>query len=245
MRNTMRNIMTKLSININQAAALQGRYHGETPALTQIAIDCEAYGVDGISVRPGAEGSPVCPKAVFDLRAVVHTEFNVEGYPSPEFIDLVLKLRPHQVTLVPEADEPEDERGWDAQTPLEQLSEVLDEFNTAGIRTSVRVLPDTASVEFAAKAGADRVELCTTAYAARYADSPQEAVAPFVEAAQAARRLGLGLNAGHHLNLSNLHYFYTNIPWLDEVSVGHALASDTVYLGLERTIHEYKNCLHQ
>ena len=181
---------------------------------------------------------------MYDLRPLLRTEFNIEGYPSPEFIDLVLKVKPHQVTLVP--DDPSQitsNSGWDTKVNFDFLPEVLDEFNGAGIRTSVFVAPDAEMIEYAAKAGADRVELYTEPYATAYPKDPAAAVAPFVEAAKAARRLGIGLNAGHDLSLLNLNYFYKNIPWLDEVSIGHALISDALYLGLERTIQEYKNCL--
>ena len=156
----------------------------------------------------------------------------------------MLKVKPHQVTLVP--DDPSQitsNSGWDTKVNFDFLTEVLDEFNGAGIRTSVFVAPDAEMIEYAAKAGADRVELYTEPYATAYPKDPAAAVAPFVEAAKAARRLGIGLNAGHDLSLLNLNYFYKNIPWLDEVSIGHALISDALYLGLERTIQEYKNCL--
>ena len=163
---------------------------------------------------------------------------------APEFIDLVLKVKPHQVTLVP--DDPSQitsNSGWDTKANLEFLTEVLDQFNSAGIRTSVFVAADPEMVEYAAKAGADRVELYTEPYATNYPKNPEAAIAPFIEAAKTARKLGIGLNAGHDLSLVNLNYFYKNIPWVDEVSIGHALISDALYLGLERTIQEYKNCL--
>ena len=170
--------------------------------------------------------------------------FNIEGYPSPEFIDLVLKVKPHQVTLVPDSPtQITSNSGWDTKTNIDFLTDVLDQFNTAGIRTSVFVSTDTEMIEYAAKAGADRVELYTEPYATAFPKDPEVAIAPFVEAARVARKLGLGLNAGHDLSLLNLNFFYKNIPWLDEVSIGHALISDALYLGLERTIQEYKNCL--
>ena len=174
----------------------------------------------------------------------MRTEFNIEGYLAPEFIDLVLKVKPHQVTLVPDSPtQLTSNSGWDTKANLEFLPEVLEAFNTAGIRTSVFVSTDAEMIEYAAKAGADRVELYTEPYATAFPKNPEAAVAPFVEAARTARSLGLGLNAGHDLSLENLNYFYKNIPWLDEVSIGHALISDALYLGLERTIQEYKNCL--
>ena len=175
------------------------------------------------------------------MRPLLRTEFNIEGYPSPDFIDLVLKVKPHQVTLVPDApSQITSNSGWDTKANLEFLTEVLDLFNSAGIRTSVFVAADPEMVEYAAKAGADRVELYTEPYATDYPKNPEAAIAPFIEAAKTARRLGIGLNAGHDLSLVNLNYFYKNIPWVDEVSIGHALISDALYLGLERTVQEYK-----
>ena len=227
--------MTKLSVNINKVATLRNARGGNVPNVVKVALDCESFGADGITVHPRPDERHIRRSDVYDLRPLLRTEFNIEGYPSPEFIDLVLKVKPHQVTLVP--DDPSQitsNSGWDTKVNFDFLTEVLDEFNGAGIRTSVFVAPDAEMIEYAAKAGADRVELYT---------DPAAAVAPFVEAAKAARRLGIGLNAGHDLSLLNLNYFYKNIPWLDEVSIGHALISDALYLGLERTIQEYKNCL--
>jgi pyridoxine 5-phosphate synthase len=181
---------------------------------------------------------------VFALRPVLTTEFNMEGYPSPEFIDLVLKAKPHQVTLVPDApDQITSNSGWDTKTHLSFLSELVDTFSGAGIRTSIFVGTELEMIEYAAKAGADRVELYTEPYAALYPKNPEAAIAPFVEAAKVVRKLGMGLNAGHDLSLVNLKYMHDNIPWLDEVSIGHALISDALYLGLKKTIEEYKNCL--
>ena len=228
--------MTKLSVNINKVATLRNARGGDVPNVVKVALDCETFGADGITVHPRPDERHIRRKDVYDLRPVLHTEFNIEGYPSPEFIDLVLKVKPHQVTLVPDSpDQLTSNAGF--------LSEVLDAFNNAGIRTSVFVSTDLEMIEFAAKAGTDRVELYTEPYASAYGKDKEAAVAPFVEAAKTARSLGLGLNAGHDLNLHNLNYFYQNIPWLDEVSIGHALICDALYLGLERTIQEYKNCL--
>ena len=223
MRQILRKTMTKLSVNINKVATLRNARGGDTPNVVKVALDCEAFGADGITVHPRPDERHIRRADVYDLRPLLRTEFNIEGYPSPEFIDLVLKVKPHQVTLVP--DDPSQitsNSGWDTKANLEFLSEVLDQFNSAGIRTSVFVAADPEMVEYAAKAGADRVELYT---------------------AKTARKLGIGLNAGHDLSLVNLNYFYKNIPWVDEVSIGHALISDALYLGLERTIQEYKNCL--
>lgn len=236
--------MTKLSVNINKVATLRNARGGNVPNVVQVALDCERFGADGITVHPRPDERHIRRKDVYDLRPLLRTEFNIEGYPSPEFIDLVLKVKPHQVTLVPDSPtQLTSNAGWDTKANLGFLSEVLEEFNNVGIRTSVFVSTDVEMIEYAAKAGADRVELYTEPYATAYPQGREAAVEPFVKAAKAARSLGLGLNAGHDLSLVNLNYFYQNIPWLDEVSIGHALISDALYMGLERTIREYKNCL--
>lgn len=236
--------MTKLSVNINKVATLRNARGGNVPNVLKVALDCESFGADGITVHPRPDERHIRKSDVFDLRPLLRTEFNIEGYPSPEFIDLVLKVKPHQVTLVPDSPtQLTSNAGWDTKANLEFLSEVLESFNGAGIRTSVFVSTDAEMIEYAAKAGADRVELYTEPYATVFPMDKEAAVAPFVEAAKTARSLGLGLNAGHDLSLENLNYFYQNIPWLDEVSIGHALISDALYLGLQRTVQEYKNCL--
>lgn len=236
--------MTKLSVNINKVATLRNARGGNVPNVVKVALDCEAFGADGITVHPRPDERHIRKSDVYDLRPLLRTEFNIEGYPSPEFVDLVLKVKPHQVTLVPDSPtQLTSNAGWDTKTHLNFLSEVLDRFNNAGIRTSVFVSTDLQMIEYAAKAGADRVELYTEPYATAYARDREAAVAPFVEAAKMARKLGLGLNAGHDLNLENLNFLYKNIPWLDEVSIGHALICDALYLGLQRTIEEYKKCL--
>ena len=219
---------------------------GNVPDVVKVAQDCESFGADGITVHPRPDERHIRRKDVYDLRPLLRTEFNIEGYPAPEFIDLVLKVKPHQVTLVPDSPtQLTSNAGWDTKKNLDFLSEVLDEFKKAGIRTSVFVSTDIEMIEYAAKAGTDRVELYTEPYASGYTKNPEAAVAPFVAAAKVVRNLGLGLNAGHDLSLVNLNYFYKNIPWLDEVSIGHALICDALYLGLQRTIQEYKNCLRQ
>lgn len=236
--------MTKLSVNINKVATLRNARGGDVPNVVKVALDCESFGADGITVHPRPDERHIRRQDVYDLRPLLRTEFNIEGYPSPEFIDLVLKVKPHQVTLVPDApSQLTSNAGWDTKANQEFLEEVLEAFNQAGIRTSVFVAADPEMVEYAAKAGADRVELYTEPYASGYIQNREAAVAPFVAAAQTARQLGIGLNAGHDLSLVNLNYFHQNIPWLDEVSIGHALISDALYLGLERTIQEYKNAL--
>ncbi len=236
--------MTRLSVNINKVATLRNARGGNVPNVVKVALDCENFGAEGITVHPRPDERHIRRSDVYDLRPLLRTEFNIEGYPAPEFIDLVLKVKPHQVTLVPDSPtQLTSNAGWDTKANQSFLSEVLDTFNGAGIRTSVFVSTDPEMIEYAAKAGADRVELYTEPYASAYPKDREAAVAPFVEAAKVARSLGLGLNAGHDLSLVNLNYFYKNIPWLDEVSIGHALICDALYLGLERTIQEYKNCL--
>lgn len=207
-------------------------------------MDCEAFGAEGITVHPRPDERHIRRSDVYALRPLLRTEFNIEGYPSDDFIDLVLKVKPHQVTLVPDApDQITSNSGWDTKANLDFLSDLMDRFGEAGIRTSIFVGTDIEMIEYAARAGADRVELYTEPYASGYRKNREEAVAPFVEAAMAVRRLGMGLNAGHDLSLENLEYFHKNIPWLDEVSIGHALVCDALYLGLKKTIEEYKNCL--
>lgn len=236
--------MTKLSVNINKIATLRNARGGNNPDVEKVALDCEAFGADGITVHPRPDERHIRYSDVYALRPLLRTEFNIEGYPSADFIDLVLKVKPHQVTLVPDApDQITSNCGWNTKANLEFLSELMDRFGEAGIRTSIFVGTDIEMIEYAARAGADRVELYTEPYASGYKKNPDEAIAPFVEAAKAVRKLGMGLNAGHDLSLENLGFFHRNIPWLDEVSIGHALICDALYLGLKKTIEEYKNCL--
>ena len=236
--------MTKLSVNINKVATIRNARGGNNPDVEKVAVDCETFGADGITVHPRPDERHIRYKDVYSLRPLLKTEFNIEGYPSDEFIDLVMKVKPHQVTLVPDApDQITSNSGWDTKTNLGFLSDLMDRFGEAGIRTSIFVDADVEMIEYAARAGADRVELYTEPYAAGYKKNPDEAIAPFVEAALAVRKMGMGLNAGHDLSLENLEFFHRNIPWLDEVSIGHALICDALYLGLKKTIEEYKNCL--
>jgi pyridoxine 5-phosphate synthase len=237
-------IMTKLSVNINKVATLRNARGGNTPDVVRVALDCESFGADGITVHPRPDERHIRQADVYELRPLLETEFNIEGNPAPAFIDLVLKVKPHQVTLVPDSPtQLTSNAGWDTKANLGFLTDVLDEFKKAGIRTSVFVDPDAEMIEYAAKAGADRVELYTEPYASGYSKDREAAIAPFIAAAEITRKLGMGLNAGHDLSLVNLNYLYQNIPWLDEVSIGHALISDALYLGLEKTIQEYKKCL--
>lgn len=236
--------MTKLSVNINKVATLRNARGGNNPDVENVALDCEQFGAEGITVHPRPDERHIRYADVYALRPVLKTEFNIEGYPSKEFIDLVLRVKPTQVTLVPDApDQITSNCGWDTKTHQAFLTELMDTFGEAGIRTSIFVGTDLELIEYAAKTGADRVELYTEPYASLYSKNPEAAVAPFVEAAERVHKLGMGLNAGHDLSLVNLKYFHDNIPWLDEVSIGHALICDALYLGLKKTIEEYKNCL--
>jgi pyridoxine 5-phosphate synthase len=236
--------MTRLSVNINKIATLRNARGGDNPNVLKVALDCERFGADGITVHPRPDERHIRRSDVFELRPQLSTEFNIEGYPAPEFINLVLTVKPHQVTLVPDSPvQLTSNTGWDTKTNFDFLRDVLDQFNSANIRTSVFVNADTEMIEYAAKAGADRVELYTGPYATNYPKDRDKAIEPFLEAAQAAHKCGLGLNAGHDLSLVNLTFFHQVIPWVDEVSIGHALICDALYLGLEETIKEYKNCL--
>lgn len=236
--------MTKLSVNINKVATLRNARGGNNPDVEKVALDCDLFGAEGITVHPRPDERHIRYADVYALRPVLKTEFNIEGYPSKEFIDLVLRVKPTQVTLVPDApDQITSNCGWDTKTHQAFLTELMDTFGEAGIRTSIFVGTDLELIEYAAKTGADRVELYTEPYASLYPKNPEAAVAPFIEAAERVHKLGMGLNAGHDLSLVNLKYFHDNIPWLDEVSIGHALICDALYLGLKKTIEEYKNCL--
>lgn len=235
---------TNLSVNINKVATLRNARGENVPDVSRVAVDCEAFGADGITVHPRPDERHIRREDVFNLRPLVKTEFNIEGYPSPEFMDLVLKIKPEQVTLVPDA--PGDltsSAGWDVGAHLEFLTGIIDSLREAGIRSSVFVDTDPENIRLAAKAGADRVELYTKPYADLFDKDPEAAVKPYVEASRAARKAGLGVNAGHDLNLANLRYFKESVPFLNEVSIGHALISDALYLGLPETIRRYKAAL--
>ena len=238
--------MTKLSVNINKIATLRNARGGNVPDVVKVAIDCEKFGAEGITVHPRPDERHIRFKDVNDLKAKISTEFNIEGYPSAKFVDLVKTIRPTQVTLVP--DKPDaitSSEGWDTIENQQQLSDLVDEFRAVGVRTSIFTGTDPKIIEFAARTGTDRIELYTEPYADTYPKNKDAAIVPFVEAARLAKKLGLGVNAGHDLSLENLHFLYRNIPWLDEVSIGHALISDALYFGLEKTIKAYKNCLKE
>lgn len=236
--------MTKLSLNINKVATLRNARGGNNPDVLKVALDCESFGAQGITVHPRPDERHIRRSDVFALKPVLRTEFNIEGYPDERFRELVLAVRPAQVTLVPDApDQLTSNHGWDTEAHAAFLKTVVAEMKTAGIRTSIFVSADAAMVEGAAACGADRVELYTEPYAAGYATDREAAVSPFVEAANVAKQLGLGLNAGHDLSLENLTYLHERIPWMDEVSIGHALICDALYLGLKETIRRYLACL--
>lgn len=232
--------MTKLSVNINKIATLRNARGGNLPDVLKAAIDCERFGAQGITVHPRPDERHIRYQDARDLKSLVKTEFNIEGNPEQQFIDLVLQIRPHQVTLVPDArDAITSNQGWDTIKYRNHLTDIVSTFHQHGIRTSVFVDPDPRMAEAAALTGTDRVELYTEAYAAVYHHNRVIAIAPFIDAAEAATKSGLGLNAGHDLNLDNLRYFVQSIPGILEVSIGHALIADALYYGLETTIQLY------
>jgi pyridoxine 5'-phosphate synthase len=236
--------MTQLSVNVNKIATLRNARGGDVPNLLQVALDCERFGAQGITVHPRPDERHIRYQDVRELKKVLTTEFNIEGNPIPSFMALVEEVRPHQVTLVPDApDALTSSAGWDVARHRDFLSEILEQLHTWGIRTSIFVGTDLKNLDAAAALGTDRVELYTEPYASGYSADHARAVAPFVQAAEHARTLGLELNAGHDLSLENLHFFSEAIPFLSEVSIGHALISDALYLGLEETIRRYRACL--
>ena len=236
--------MTKLSVNINKVATIRNARGGNNPDILQIARDCESFGAEGITVHPRPDERHIRYNDVIALKPILTTEFNIEGYPQKSFIDLVKSVRPTQVTLVPDApDQITSNSGWDTKANFEFLSDIVSDFTELGIRTSIFIGTDPEMIEYAAKTGTDRIELYTEPYASAYVKDPEAAVAPFVEAAKIARKNGLGVNAGHDLSLVNLAFIHQHIPWIDEVSIGHALICDSLYFGLKDTIQKYKDCL--
>lgn len=232
--------MTRLSVNINKIATLRNARGGNVPDVLKVAVDCERFGAEGITVHPRPDERHIRYSDVYALQPILTTEFNIEGYPSPDFIQLVLEVKPAQVTLVP--DPPgvlTSNAGWDAIKQADFLKEVIAVFKGNNIRTSIFIGTDLEQITAAAATGTDRIELYTEPYAAQYPKDKLGAVAPFISAAQKAHELGLGINAGHDLSLENLRYFYLNVPHLDEVSIGHALISDALYFGLENTVQLY------
>ncbi len=233
--------MTKLSVNINKVATIRNARGGNNPDVLSVAQDCEMFGAEGITVHPRPDERHIRYADVRALRPLITTELNIEGNPIERFTSLVLEVKPTQVTLVPDAENQiTSNHGWDTKANRALLTDVVGRFREAGIRTSIFVDADPAMVEGAKDCGADRVELYTEPYASGYAACREQAIAPFVAAAEEARALGLGLNAGHDLSLQNLNYFLRRIPWVDEVSIGHALICDALYLGLRQAIAMYR-----
>ncbi len=232
--------MTKLSVNVNKIATLRNARGGNLPNLLQVALDCESFGAQGITVHPRPDGRHIRFQDVVELKPRLSTEFNIEGYPSDTLLDLVLKVKPAQFTMVPDPpDAITSNAGWDTRTHQQFLRDVIRKVKKQGIRTSLFVNPDVEMVEYAHSTETDRIELYTEAYAKEYTEGREKAIAPYRAAAQKACELQIGINAGHDLNLDNLAYFANNIPGLLEVSIGHALICDALYLGLEETIRRY------
>ncbi len=232
--------MTKLSVNINKIATIRNARGGNMPDVLKAAIDCELFGAEGITVHPRPDERHIRYRDVFEISPMIRTEFNIEGNPIPQFIEMVLKIKPHQVTLVPDShDVLTSNAGWDTKTHRNFLKEVIAEFKSQGIRTSIFVDPDVEMIRAAVETGTDRIELYTESYARLYPINRETAIEPYIIAANAAIEAGLGINAGHDLDLNNLWYFSRNIPGLLEVSIGHALVSDALYFGLEKTIQSY------
>jgi len=232
--------MTRLSVNINKIATLRNARGGNIPNVLKAAIDCEKFGAQGITVHPRPDERHIRYQDVRDIKPAIKTEFNIEGYPSENFLQLIEEIHPTQVTLVP--DPPEaltSSAGWDTRKYKKDLTEIIKRLHATGARTSIFIETDPELFKHAADTGTDRVELYTEPYAQNFPQNPAQAIAPFIKAAEAAVSVGLGLNAGHDLNLDNLAYFAQNIPQLDEVSIGHALIADSLYYGLENTIQMY------
>lgn len=237
--------MTRLSVNINKIATLRNSRGANHPDVLQAAIDVQAFGADGVTVHPRPDERHIRYADVYAIQPIITTEFNIEGNCSePKFVDLVLAVKPDQVTLVPDAlDQLTSDHGWDTIQHRDYLRGMIAVFKAAGIRVSIFVDPDVKMVEGAAETGTDRIELYTEGYARQFRENPEAAIAPYVKAAERAMQLGLGINAGHDLDMHNLKYFHQQVPGLDEVSIGHALISDALYLGLENTIQLYKRQL--
>jgi len=236
--------MTKLSVNINKIATIRNARGGDSPNVVESAINCQKFGADGITIHPRPDERHITRKDVYAIKPIITTEYNIEGYPSEGFIKMVLEVNPEQVTLVPDGpDVITSCAGWDTLKFQDLLKEIITEFKENRIRTSIFVDPKIDMVEGAKLCGTDRIELYTEEYATQYIENKEKAIAPYVEAAKKATELGIGINAGHDLSLENLEYFVKHIPNLAEVSIGHALISDALYLGLENTIQMYKRLL--
>ena len=232
--------MTKLSVNINKIGTIRNARGGELPSVTEAAIKLQEFGAQGITIHPRPDERHITKKDVYDLKPLVYTEFNIEGNPHRPFIDMVLEVKPEQVTLVPDADNAiTSNAGWNCELHLGFLKNVISEFKNAGIRTSIFLDPNPEMVKFAAETGTDRIELYTEAYASHYPKNKEEAIKSYIETAIEAEKFGLGINAGHDLSLENLKYFSDNIPNLLEVSIGHALISEALYMGMDNTVQAY------
>jgi len=233
--------MTKLSVNINKIATIRNARGGDVPSVVQVAIDCERFGADGITVHPRPDERHITTKDVYDLKEVVTTEFNIEGYPDARYMQLITDILPAQATLVP--DPPHvltSNAGWETKKHQDLLVDLVQQFKSLGVRSSIFVDTNLENIEYAAKSGVDRIELYTGPFAEDYPKNPAEAVKAYVAAAQMAKDLGMEINAGHDLSLDNLKFFKQSLVQLDEVSIGHALISDALYFGLENTIQRYK-----
>jgi len=236
--------MTKLSVNINKIATIRNARGGVSPSVLDAAISCQRFGADGITIHPRPDERHITRKDVHDIKPIIITEYNIEGYPSVDFIKMVIDVKPEQVTLVPDGPNVITScAGWDTIKFQGYLKDIITEFKENGIRTSIFVDPKLEMIEGAKLCGTDRIELFTEDYATNYAEDKEKAIAPYVLCAKKAAELALGINAGHDLSLENLKYFAKEIPNLDEVSIGHALISDALYLGLENTIQMYKRLL--
>ncbi|MGY8953762.1 MAG: pyridoxine 5'-phosphate synthase [Flavobacteriales bacterium] len=236
--------MCKLSVNVNKIATLRNARGGNVPNLVNVVKNIEEFGAEAITVHPRPDERHIRYQDVFDINKVYQTEFNIEGYPNQKFLELVLEVKPTQVTLVPDLPGVlTSNSGWDTKSNFDLLSDVISRFKEADIRTSIFIDTDLELIEYAKKTGADRVELYTESYASNYSKDKKEAIKPYKLSAEFARSIGLGLNAGHDLNLENLNYFSAEIPFLNEVSIGHALITDALYFGLENVVGMYKRLL--
>ncbi|MDO8951666.1 MAG: pyridoxine 5'-phosphate synthase [Draconibacterium sp.] len=236
--------MTRLSVNINKIATLRNARGGKIPSVKEATIKCQQFGAHGITVHPRPDERHITRHDIYEIKPLITTEFNIEGFPSEEFLRMVIEVKPDQVTLVPDThNQLTSDHGWDTWKNLSFLKEVIARLQENGIRTSIFVDPDISAVEGAAETKTNRIELYTEPYATLYPIERHKAIEPFIEAAKLAKKLGIGVNAGHDLSLENLNYLYKNIPNLAEVSIGHALIADALYLGLETTIQNYLECL--
>ena len=237
--------MIKLSVNINKIATIRNARGGNMPDVLKVAQDCETFGAQGITIHPRPDERHIRYSDVYKLKPLINIELNIEGYPSQPFIDLVLKVKPAQVTLVPDApDAITSNAGWEVSKHLDFLKKIVEVFKNKQVRTSIFIGTNPEDIQCVAKTGTDRIELYTEPYASFYTKDKEAAVVPFIQAASLAKQLGLGVNAGHDLSLDNLAYFASKIPWLKEVSIGHALICDALYYGLEKTIGLYLKCLN-